>query len=84
MIQGHGDDIFRYRELLKMNFSSMTDGTSNTVFLSECAVGTVQNERKRFGRVMRNEKRDSGSNEISYAQSQCRSDNRSEYQRSDI
>ena len=22
MIQGHGDDIFRYRELLKMNFSS--------------------------------------------------------------
>ena len=37
---------FSNGEKKKMNFSSMTDGTSNTVFLSECAVGTVSNERK--------------------------------------
>ncbi len=30
----------------KMNLSSITDGTSNTAFLSECCVGNVSNERK--------------------------------------
>ena len=30
----------------KMTLSSVTDGLSNTVFLSECVVGTTQNERK--------------------------------------
>ena len=30
----------------KMNLSSITDGLSNTVFLSECVVGTAQNQRK--------------------------------------